>query len=463
MTAGGARLPHPRWRLPIIGDLLTVDLNKPCQGLAREAKTLGGIFEERIFDVPVVVVCGAEFVDEVTNETAWEKHLGHSLRKLRTIAGDGLFTAYTSEPNWAKAHNILIPAFSRAAMATYHDTMVDTVRELMDAWHRRDDWIDVPSDANRLTTEIIARVGFGHTFGKLASATDDPFIGTVLRELRYANRRTDAIPLYDKLFGRKQRRQHLADKTWLRQQVSDLISARRAARPNTDAHSDMLDTMLNSADPDTSDTLDDVNIINQILTLLVAGSETSANTIAFAVHYLAHNPDIADAARTEADERLAGRGPAGIPFEAIATLRRLRRVVDETLRLWPVAPGFFRQAKHDTALGNGIYRFAKGDWVFVLLLAAHRDPATWGADADEFNPDRFLPDRLRGLPRHVYKPFGTGPRACIGRQFALHEVMLTLAAVLHHFDLEPEPGYELTVTEALTLKPDGLRVRLHPR
>jgi cytochrome P450 len=99
----------------------------------------------------------------------------------------------------------------------------------------------------------------------------------------------------------------------------------------------------------------------------------------------------------------------------------MRRIVDETLRLWPVAPGYFRQAKTDTVIGDR-YAISGGDWVFVLLLAAHRDPA-WGPDADEFNPDRFLPENIRTLPPHIYKPFGTGARSCPGRQFALHEIV----------------------------------------
>lgn len=147
----------------------------------------------------------------------------------------------------------------------------------------------------------------------------------------------------------------------------------------------------------------------------------------------------------------------------MAHLRYLRRVVDETLRLWPIAPGYFRQAKTDTTLDRGRYRVEAGDWVFVLLLAAHRDTTTWGPDAATFDPQRFLAERLRALPPRIYKPFGTGARACIGRQFALHEIMLTLAVVLHQFEIEPESDYQLQVSETLTLKPEGLRLRLRLR
>lgn len=464
-TNTSATLPHPRWRMPIIGDLLTIDLAKPTQGLARDITAHNGIVEQRIFDFPVIVLSDTGLINDVNDESRWEKHVGHSLRKLRPVAGDGLFTAYNHEPNWAKAHAILMPAFTKAAMESYHPTMTATVAELIDAWSNRADteaWIDVPAEANRLTTEIVARAGIGHSFNKLDDTTDDPFITTVLRELKYANRRTDAIPFYEKLFGQGQRRQHQQDKVWLREQIATIINARRDAGSHTGS-ADMLDYMLNTADPATGESLDDGNITNQILTLLVAGSETSANAISFALHYLANNPDITEAAQAEIDQRWPERAFPDIAFDDVARLRYLRRIVDETLRLWPVAPGYFRQAKTATTIGDGKYQFDKGDWVFVLLLAAHRDTTTWGPDADQFRPDRFLPENIRTLPPHIYKPFGTGARACIGRQFALHEIMLTLAAVLHQFTLEPERGYQLKVSETLTLKPDALRLRLHRR
>lgn len=133
MSSDRNPFPHPRWRMPVIGDLLTIDLAKPCQGLAREVAAHGGLIEQRIFDFPVVVVSRSDLVAEVNDETLWEKHVGHSLRKLRPVAGDGLFTAYNHEPNWAAAHNVLMPAFNRAAMESYHASMVDTVRELVDS------------------------------------------------------------------------------------------------------------------------------------------------------------------------------------------------------------------------------------------------------------------------------------------------------------------------------------------
>ena len=460
-------IPHPRFRLPLLGDLLTLDFARPVMGTTEKLrKSDSGILEQRIFALSAIALADTALIDEVNDETLWEKHVGPLVRKMRLTLGDGLFTAYNDEPNWHKAHNILMPAFTKSAMKNYHDSMTDTVRELVEAWNihsANQSWIDIPDQANRLTLEIIARAAVGHSFGKLNDPSENTFSAAITSELRYARRaaRIDPIPFYNTLFGKKRDRQHVADKEFIRSQVCDIVEARRD-NPAAGRRQDMLDIMLHNADPDTGEQLDLDNVVNQILTLMAAGSETSANTISFALHYLSTNPDISAEAQAEVDQRWPGSDYPNIEFDDIAKLRYLRRVVDETLRLWPVAPGYYRQARRDTTLGNGKYSIRQGDWVAVTLTAAHRAPA-WGSDADRFNPDRFLPENLRKLPPHTYKPFGTGPRACIGRQFALHEIVLALAAILHRYDLEPKPGYHLKVAETPTLKPAGIQLRLHPR
>lgn len=460
-------LPRPRFRIPIIGDLVFVDVAKTCQRLVKLLEGHRGIVEQRIFGLSVVFVSRTDLVDGVNDENLWEKHLGPALVQLRSLIGDGLFTAANVEANWRKAHNIVMPAFTKTAMESYHPSMAATVRELVEVWTARaldDAWVDIAADANRLTIELVARAGLGYSFNKLDDSGTDPFIAAMQRELHYANRRTrtQVVPFYEQLLGQRRRRQHERDNAYLREQTAIIINTRRGTGRGEDCK-DMLDIMLHTPDPETGEKLDDANIINQVATLLVAGSETSANTIAFALHYLSQNPHVADAARAEVDHRWPDRKCPDIAFDDVAKLRYLRRIVDETLRLWPVAPGYFRQAKVDTAIGDGRYAFKSGDWVFVLLLAAHRDQAAWGSDAGQFNPDRFLAHSIRALPPHIYKPFGTGVRSCLGRQFALHEIVLTLAAVVHQFEIEPQPGYQLKVSETLTLKPAGLRLRPRPR
>lgn len=461
-TPANPALPHPRWRLPILGDLLTINPAKPTQTSMRDARALGPIFERRIVDWPMIVVSGADLIAEINDERAWRKHVGVLFKKIRPVARDGLFTAYHHEPNRAKAHNILAPAFTREAMRGYHDTMTRSIGELLDHWSTRGDrWVDVAEDMNKLTLEIISRAGFDYTFDSFTRATADPFVAAMLRGLTYINRNANLPPLLQKTL-RRRAAQHTRDIAYVHQVVDDVIAARQTSG-TLGEHNDLLDRMLTVADPDTGEQLDPVNIRYQILTFLVAGHETSAGVLAFALYELARHPDIAAQARAEIDQRFPGHGRPDIAFEDVARLRYLRRIVDETLRLWPIAPGYFREARHNTSIGNGRYHFGPGDWVFVLTLWAHRDPAAWGPDSEQFDPDRWLPERQRTLGQHVYKPFGTGTRACIGRQFAYHEIILTLAHVLRAFDLEHDPGYRLDITEQITLKPRGFNLRLSPR
>jgi unspecific monooxygenase len=130
------------------------------------------------------------------------------------------------------------------------------------------------------------------------------------------------------------------------------------------------------------------------------------------------------------------------------------------LRLWPTAPGYLRVARKDTVLG-GRYRIKRGQWVLVVLPLVQRDPRVW-PDPERFDPDRFAPGQMKSRA-HAYKPFGTGQRACIGRQFALHEAVLTLALILHRYDLTAEDGYKLKISESITLKPRGFRLGLKKR
>lgn len=136
-------------------------------------------------------------------------------------------------------------------------------------------------------------------------------------------------------------------------------------------------------------------------------------------------------------------------------------MVDEALRLWPSGPAFFRKPREDTQLA-GRFPVQKGQPIMVLLPSLHRDPV-WGSDPEAFDPDRFLPEAVRARPGHAYKPFGTGPRACIGRQFALHEAVLALAVLVQEFDFAPTPGYELKAAELLALRPEGLELHITAR
>lgn len=467
-------IPHPRHRLPLLGDLVGIDPRAPTQSSLRTLRGLGPISVRRVFGSELVTVGGAELVAELNDDTRFGKHVGLGIRPLRRLMGDALFTAQDDEPNWALAHEILLPAFTRDAMRGYHDVMLAVARELLTRWDAaaaRGESVDVTADMTRLTLETIGHTGFGYRFGSFDSDRPHPFVVALARALRYFTLSTVIPqPSVRRLLAGSERR-HAADLALMERIVDDVVDARRNSAD--DRRDDLLGMMLRSVHPAAGRGLDPVNIRRQVITFIVAGHETTSGALAFALYYLTRNPAALARAQAEVDALWGGVDDPAPEYTDIAKLRYVRAVLDEVLRLWPTAPGYLREAREDTVLG-GRHRMSKGDWVLVMLPLLHRDPDVW-PDPDRFDPDRFAAgqgersdgpnnrgersDGTRRRPPHAYKPFGTGQRACIGRQFALHEAVLALGLLLHRYRLEPDPDYRLKITESLTLKPRGFQVR----
>lgn len=456
------RIPHPRGRLPLVGDIRDADPRTPVQDSMRIGRELGPIFRRKAFNREFVLVWGADLAAELADESRFAKHVGLGIANLRPLAGDGLFTAYNHEPNWQLAHDVLAPGFSKAAMEGYHPLMLDVARQLTAHWDERSragDAVDVPGDMTKLTMETIARTGFGYDFGSFERSRPHPFVDAMVGALSFAQRRNSVPPLLGPLLLRSAAKRNAADKALLNDTVDEVVAARRAS-DGSGAHGDLLDRMLQTAHPETGERLSPENIRRQVVTFLIAGHETTSGALSFALHYLARHPDVL--AKAQAEVAKVWGDTEEPAYHQVARLRYLRRVLDESLRLWPTAPAFSREALRDTVLG-GEHPMLRGAWAFVLVTLLHRDPAVWGEDADEFDPDRFEPKAVRARPAHVFKPFGTGARACIGRQFALHEATLVLGLLIRRYDLAADPGYTLKVDERLTLMPRGLGLQLTRR
>ncbi|MFF8594766.1 cytochrome P450 [Streptomyces sp. NPDC015220] len=454
------RIPHPPRRLPFLGDVLGADRRTPLQDSMRHARALGPVFRLRAFGNEFVFVSGARPAADLADESRFAKHVGLGVANLRPVAGDGLFTAYNHEPNWQLAHDVLAPGFSREAMAGYHLMMLDVAGRLTGHWDRElaaGRTVDVPGDMTRLTLETIARTGFGHDFGSFERSRPHPFVTAMVGTLSYAQRLNGVPAPLAPFLLRAASRRNAADIAHLNRTVDDLVRARRAG---AGGDGDLLDRMLETSHPETGERLSPQNVRRQVITFLVAGHETTSGALSFALHYLARHPEIAARARAEVDRVWGDAATPG--YEQVARLRYVRRVLDESLRLWPTAPAFAREARRDTVLA-GEHPMLRGAWALVLTPMLHRDPEVWGADAERFDPDRFDARAVRARPPHVFKPFGTGARACIGRQFALHEATLVLGLLLRRYELHADPGYRLRITERLTLMPEGLRLRLERR
>ena len=452
-------LPSPAG-LPVLGNLLQLPRARLMQHLHEVATRFDGVYALDVAGTRAIVVYGPDLVAELCDETRFRKVVTGPLSELRAAAGDGLFTARRNETNWGKAHRVLLPAFALRSVKDYFPAMLEVADELVASWQAREgEPLDVVDDMTRLTLDTIALTGFGQRFHSFRSPELHPFLAAMGRVLTEAQSRVTRLPHTERLYAARERR-FQADIAQMFELVDAVIAGRHAA--GDPGGRDLLGLMLTSPDPETGETLDDVNVRHQIITFLVAGHETTSGLLSFALHQLLRNPHVLAQAYAEVDRLLPGDT---VPtYRHVNQLDVVSRVLDETLRLWSPAPGFTVAPYEDTTLG-GRYRLQRNYPVSVLLAPLHRDPGAW-PDPERFDVDRFRPEataaRQQRYP-HAYQPFGNGARACIGRQFALVEAKLALALLLQRFALEDPGDYRLQIKETLTIKPDGFRLRVRAR
>jgi cytochrome P450/NADPH-cytochrome P450 reductase len=190
-------IPHPP-RTPVLGNMLTVDGDAPIQDLMRITREQGPIFWLDMMGTPLVVVSGADLVAELCDEKRFDKAVRGSLRRVRMLGGDALFTAETQEPNWQKAHNILLPTFAHRMMQTYHEGMLDIADQLVTKWERlnADEEIDVVRDMTALTLDTIGLCGFNYRFNSFYRSDNHPYVESLVRALE-AVMKMRGLPLED--------------------------------------------------------------------------------------------------------------------------------------------------------------------------------------------------------------------------------------------------------------------------
>jgi cytochrome P450/NADPH-cytochrome P450 reductase len=454
-------IPHPP-KKPVVGNMLSVDSIAPTQGLMRMARELGPIFWLDMMGTPLVVVSGHDLVDELSDEKRFDKAVKGSLRRVRAVAGDGLFTAYTNEPNWSKAHNILMQPFGNRAMQSYHPSMVDIAEQLVKKWERlnADDEIDVVHDMTALTLDTIGLCGFDYRFNSFYREDYHPFVESLVRSLETIML-TRGLPL-EGLWLRNRNRDLASDVAFMNAMVDEIVAERRKNAEAAVGKKDMLGAMMTGVDRATGTQLDDVNIRFQINTFLIAGHETTSGMLSCAIYALLKHPEVLKKAYDQVDRVLGPDIDAKPTYQQVTQLTYITQILKEALRLWSPAPAYGLTPLKDEIIG-GKYKLKKGTFVLVHLMALHRDPSVWGPNPEAFDPENFSPEAEAARPVNAWKPFGNGQRACIGRGFAMHEAALAIGMILQRFKLIDVNRYQMHLKETLTIKPDGFKIKVRPR
>src|SRR5450432_3080828 len=454
-------IPHPPTK-PVVGNMLSLDATAPIQHMMRLAKELGPIYWLDMMGAPLVVVSGADLVDEISDEKRFDKSVRGSLRRVRAVGGDGLFTAHTHEPNWSKAHNILMTPFGNRAMQSYHPSMLDIAEQLVKKWERMnaDDEIDVVHDTTALALDTVGLCGFDYRFNSFYREDYHPFVASLVRSLETIMV-TRGLPL-ESLWMRNRKRDMAGDVAFMNGMVDEIVAERRKNAEAAADKKDMLGAMMTGVDRATGEQLDDVNIRYQINTFLIAGHETTSGLLSCTLYALLKHPEVLKKAYEEVDRVLGPDSDTRPTYQQVTQLSYITQILKEALRLWPPAPAYGIAPLQDETIG-GKYKLKKNTFITVLVMALHRDPSVWGPNPDAFDPENFSREAEAARPVNAWKPFGNGQRACIGRGFALHEAALALGVILQRFDLIDVDRYQLKLKETLTVKPDGFKIKVRRR
>jgi cytochrome P450 len=370
---------------------------------------------------------------------------------LERALGHGLLTS--DGDLWKRQRRLMAQAFVPKKIQTYADAMVRVADMALRSW-RDGAEVNLHGEMSRITMEVVADVLFGAGVGPGDGETVRSSM-EVINEF-FANSPEAIFQIAPWVPTPRNRRMQRAVA-----QIDELIYriiARRREGAGDEARDDLLGTLLAAQDEDGAK-MNDRQLRDEAVTLFLAGHETTALALAHTLYLLGTHPEIERTLHAEVAEVLGGRAPTAADVKALGYTER---VLKEAMRLYPPAWTAGREALEDVEIRG--HRTPKGAQILLSQWVVHRDPR-WFPNPEGFDPDRWLPERARELPRFAYFPFGGGPRICIGNHFAMMEATLILALIVQRWQLEVVPGQRLELKPSVTLrqKGPGLRVRLATR
>lgn len=425
-------------------------LRQPIAFLEKTFREYGDVVGSRIANLRVYSVAHPEGIKHVLQENNRNYRKSVDYKLLARLLGEGLVTSEGSL--WLSQRRLMQPMFHRHKIAAFGATMTDCTLEMIDRWggmaERREPF-DVAHEMMRLTLKIVGRALLSMD---LTAQTDAIGGNMTIANERFAQ--MDLATLVPWLPTPSNLRFRKAVQT-LRRIVLDIIAERR--RENRD-YGDLLSMLIAVRDEDTGEGMNDDQLRDEVLTLILAGHETTANALSWTWYLLSQNPEAEQKLHAELDEVLGGHAPT---VSDLPNLKYTAMVIDEAMRLYPPVWAVGREAIDDDEILG--YRVPKGSNVMLSQWITHRHPHFW-ENPDRFEPERFSAGHASGRPRYAYFPFGGGPRMCIGNFFALTEAQIVLASVAQKYRLRLVPNHPIDLQPLVTLRPrNGVKVTLEPR
>ncbi|WGV23218.1 cytochrome P450 [Halotia branconii] len=360
----------------------------------------------------------------------------------------------TSEGDfWLKHRRLMQPAFHQKYLENLSSVMVSCTESLLEEWQQKldNEVIDIVPEMMRLTLKIVGLALFNKDISVESST-----LGQAFREaFNYVSYKINNVwtePLWIPTSRNLRFRQA---KQILDRAVLDIINSRRQNPLETH---DLLSMLLTAQDEVTKEGMTDKQLQDEVITLVAAGHETVASALSWTWYLLGKHPDVAANMQDELQTILNGSSPT---IEKLPQLAYTRRIFDESMRLYPPSWGLPRVALEDDEIQG--YFIPKGTIINIAQFIIHRHPEFW-ENPDQFDPDRFLPEKVNQRPKFTYFPFGAGQRICIGKSFALMEATIIMASIFQRFHIELVSHQSIEPDATFTLRPKyGIKVKVRKK
>ncbi len=421
---------------------------KTHEYLLRLEKEYGEISKIKFGPFTVIYLANPDYIEHVLlNRDIYTKVQEGGM--LRILLGNGLLT---SEGDfWLKQRRLIQPVFHKQRLERFIQKISESTDEMLGDWEKKNgETVDVYNEMNRVTLDIVGKTLFSvnvkSEFDKVNSALTK--IMTAIRNRSRFMRFPLWVPLPSHL--RIEHNRKVLDET-----ISEIINQRKG---ETGKFDDLLTMLMEVEDADTRERMTDKQLRDEVLTIFIAGHETTANSLAFTLYLLSKNAEAKKKMQQEIDAVI---GTGEITFEKLHRLEYTTMVIKESMRLYPPAWMIPREAAKDDVIGG--YQIRKGDKVLASPYAMQRSPRYW-SNPDAFMPERFTAENMKDMPRYAYFPFGGGARMCVGNNFAMMEMQIVLAKICAQFDFVLPENFELELLPLITLRPkEGVPVKLVKR
>ncbi|WP_308312848.1 cytochrome P450 [Streptomyces sp. ISL-1] len=445
-VAGPSRKGRAPGRLPVLGHAIPLR-RRPLEFLV-DLPTHGDLVEIRLGPKRAYMACHPELVRQVLLDSRTYDKGGPLFDKVRPLVGNGLFSSAWAEHRLQR--RLVYPAFHPGRMASYAAMMCEEIDAVLCSW-QEGRAIDLGATLHALTVRVTTRTLFSTTAGGGAVADVQHCLPIILRGIY--RRMTAPVGLLEKLPTPETRRFEQARKR-LGAVIDETVQGcRRSGADN----GDLLSTLVGARDEESGERFTDDELRDQVMTLLIAGTETTASVVAWTFHLLSRHPEVERQLHDETDRVLQGRVPV---FADLPALEYTRRLVTETLRLYPPAWLLSRMVTVETELAGE--KLKPGATVLYSPYLLGRSPGLF-PDPGRFDPDRWLPERAASVPRGAMVPFGAGSRKCIGEAFGMAEATLAIAAISTRWQLRPVPGTTIRPKPEAALGTGPLHMLPRPR